>query len=329
MIIVLSQDKGETTTEAVLDWIEALGGDCIRINGEDFHRELRFSFSIKDGKDTLLLRHGEMPQNVPAKAIWFRRWHSQEKFGIDLYTDDHQFSLDVESHLRKELSGVLQALTVAWKSAPWLTSPREIKPNKLEILRIATSIGLNVPATLVTNNKDDLSDFMSKHPEIITKALTESEGFHLSGSLYLTYTAEVLAQDVNTLPQLFFPSLFQEKLQKLYELRVFFLDGDCYTMALFTQKERRSSIDSRNYSRGRPIRGVPYNLPSAMKEKIAELMSRLGLTTGSIDLVYTHDRRYVFLEVNPVGQFEFVSERCNYGLEKKVAQSLIRRAAEI
>ena len=51
-------------------------------------------------------------------------------------------------------------------------------------------------------------------------------------------------------------------------------------------------------------------------------MDNLKLNSGSIDLVYTKDEDYYFLEVNPVGQFAMVSEPCNYYLEKIVAQKL-------
>jgi glutathione synthase/RimK-type ligase-like ATP-grasp enzyme len=51
-------------------------------------------------------------------------------------------------------------------------------------------------------------------------------------------------------------------------------------------------------------------------------MTDLCLDTGSIDIVRTTDGRYVFLEVNPVGQFGMVSVPCNYNLELKVAKYL-------
>ena len=52
-------------------------------------------------------------------------------------------------------------------------------------------------------------------------------------------------------------------------------------------------------------------------------MDNLDLNSGSIDIILTPDNKYVFLEVNPVGQFEQVSFPCNYGLFKEVAEYLI------
>ena len=49
-------------------------------------------------------------------------------------------------------------------------------------------------------------------------------------------------------------------------------------------------------------------------------MSCLGLDSGSIDMVVTKEGDFVFLEVNPVGQFNQVSKPCNYFLEKEISK---------
>jgi D-alanine-D-alanine ligase-like ATP-grasp enzyme len=51
-------------------------------------------------------------------------------------------------------------------------------------------------------------------------------------------------------------------------------------------------------------------------------MNKLDLNCGSIDMIVTPKNEYVFLEVNPVGQFGMVSYPCNYNLEKKIAEYL-------
>ena len=41
-------------------------------------------------------------------------------------------------------------------------------------------------------------------------------------------------------------------------------------------------------------------------------------------MIVTPTNEYVFLEVNPVGQFNFVSELCNYYIEKNIAEFFAR-----
>ena len=54
-------------------------------------------------------------------------------------------------------------------------------------------------------------------------------------------------------------------------------------------------------------------------------MEKVELETGSIDMILTKDGKYVFLEINPVGQFGMVSYPCNYFLEKAIAKTLISK----
>lgn len=49
-------------------------------------------------------------------------------------------------------------------------------------------------------------------------------------------------------------------------------------------------------------------------------MQKTGLDTGSLDMIKTPDNRYVFLEVNPAGNIEMVSDTCNYNIERKIAE---------
>ncbi|MEM9261789.1 MAG: grasp-with-spasm system ATP-grasp peptide maturase, partial [Bacteroidota bacterium] len=60
-------------------------------------------------------------------------------------------------------------------------------------------------------------------------------------------------------------------------------------------------------------------------EKLELLMRKLELNTGSIDLMVSEEGEYYFLEVNPGGQFSAPSERANFNLEKRVAETLIEQ----
>ncbi|MGH9762966.1 MAG: hypothetical protein ACREAC_19250, partial [Blastocatellia bacterium] len=73
------------------------------------------------------------------------------------------------------------------------------------------------------------------------------------------------------------------------------------------------------------VRTVPYRLSCDLESRLAALMKAVNLDTGSIDMVRTVDGRFVFLEVNPVGQFGMVSQPCNYYLERKLAKALAER----
>jgi glutathione synthase/RimK-type ligase-like ATP-grasp enzyme len=156
----------------------------------------------------------------------------------------------------------------------------------------------------------------------------EAEIYQYFGNSYGLYTAEVSEQDVAALPETVFPSLVQAMVEKSWEVRAFYLAGDLYAMAIFSQGDRQTEVDFRRYNRARPNRAVPYRLPGEVAEKLRALMRELAMETGSLDLIRTPDGRHVFLEVNPAGQFGMVSHRCNYRLEKRVAEHLIERSRD-
>ena len=57
--------------------------------------------------------------------------------------------------------------------------------------------------------------------------------------------------------------------------------------------------------------------------KLNKLYKKLDLNTGSTDFMVDKDGNYVFLEINPVGQFQMTSAPCNFNIEQKIANYLV------
>ena len=49
-------------------------------------------------------------------------------------------------------------------------------------------------------------------------------------------------------------------------------------------------------------------------------MKNLYLESGSLDIIVDKEDNYIFLEVNPVGQFDFFRKTCNYHIERDIAK---------
>jgi glutathione synthase/RimK-type ligase-like ATP-grasp enzyme len=115
-----------------------------------------------------------------------------------------------------------------------------------------------------------------------------------------------------------------EYVEKKYEVRVFYIDGESYCLATFSQGDPKTEIDYRRYNKEKPNRNASFLLPGEVQMKLNILMKSLGLKTGSIDLIVTPDDEFVFLEVNPVGQFLNIEELGNYNLCGKIAGYLTK-----
>ena len=315
-----------------MDWLRAWGIPTVRINGGDIDNQSGPCFSISNtGLDSRITIDGVAIDPDAIKVVWFRRWAFNNKhLEVELLANEsHRTSANLYSanrHLNGELRAVSSFLFSILERAAWLGHPSTVSPNKLTVLKLAAELGLDIPDTLVTTSIQDLRQFIEKHKEIISKPAGEVFTCTLDDRAFGAYTSVVPDWLLDQKPwNGCFPSLFQEKLEKKYEIRIFYLDGKFYPMAMFTQQKASTLVDFRRYSLKDPVRTVPYRLPGDLESKLAALMKAVNLDTGSIDMVRTVDGRFVFLEVNPVGQFGMVSQPCNYYLERKLANALVER----
>lgn len=327
MILVLSQAAYEATTDVVQDWIEYLGGDATRLNGEDLTDGSAFAVRLGPGRDDLRLQLGG--REIDGKeigAVWRRRWHTLRGVGAIPGTTPELRQL-AQRHLAAEVTAVSSSVFALLEERPWLSRPMAV--NKVRALRLARRAGLEIPETLVTNRRSEVLAFIDEHGGAITKCASDGEMFpDDEGRSWATYTSVVTREDALALPEAFFPSLLQSKVEKSCELRVFYLDGECWPMAIFSQADEQTAVDFRLYNHARPNRNVPYRLPAEVEAAVHRFMAEMRLDTGSLDLIRTPDGRHVFLEVNPVGQFAMVAEPCNYPLYRRVAEYLIRTEAQ-
>lgn len=326
MILILSQEENELTTEQVLDWLMYYGCEAIRLNGENLLTET-FQWQILENNNQFNFVNSQVILSK-VRVIWYRRWIKYSKNNSMLLANLTAKSLhNVKSHLKFEFGTFSRHFFNSLKNTKWFDTPTLSHLNKLDVLLLANQNGLRIPKTLVTNSKQQLQNFYNDVNRVITKPISEVTYFDNSeGQLYTMQTKEVTNQNVKSLDSMFHPSLFQELIEKKYEIRSFYLNKKFYSMAIFSQTREESKIDFRNYSFSHPDRMTPFKLPSNIEKKLRKVISKIGMTSCSIDMVQSDKNELFFLEINPVGQFGMVSSPCNYYLEKKVANELKKMA---
>ncbi len=329
MILLLSrQDDG--STREVAEWLCALDKEFMRINADDNKNQFVschltqecFTFMINNKNYTF------KPSEI--RSIWHRRsGFSCPDAGYSNYELKRFFfdeSNAVPSHLEgesKQLLSLIYYLLQNRKNTRDIGNPFFNAVNKLVVLKEAGNIGLLVPESYIVTTKAELINLIKKGGKYVTKAIGDGVYRFVDGFGYYSYTEKVTRKFVNTLPDTFFPSLVQEEIEKKFELRIFFLKKKFYSMAIFSNEFEATRTDSRkNASTAFLPRQVPFRLPKDIEAVLLQLMKRMKLNTGSIDMVVTPEEKYYFLEVNPIGQFGMVSKPCNYYLEKEIAKAL-------
>ena len=331
MILLLSHASNEDSTQHVMDWLSYKKADHLRVNGKDLKEQnLEFILSNEDHICNLEL-DGHNTSFDHVDTVWFRRWTWNnkgygEKSPLEKATADlgTQLSNNIKNHLFREFQILSGSFYDFFKEKPWLSHPAFISPNKIKTLNKAKKLGINIPTTLITNRKHILQDFKNKQGRIITKPIKDTMTFEYNKVSSNIFTAEVSQEDIDQSNDIFYPSLFQTLIEKEYELRVFYLDGQCYSMAIFSQSDQQTTVDFRVYNADKPNRNVPYKIPKELETKLGLLMEELKCGTGSIDIIKSKQGEYIFLEVNPVGQLGMTSVPCNYHLEEKIADYLIK-----
>ena len=320
MILILTND-GDLSSDLVQDWLQYYNHPFIRVNTYDFINK-RIKISLTGSKIQCFFEENEFPLEGIG-AVWFR------KYGFFRCSDSYKkicetkkLTEELINHITKEFGKVIDFFNYALRDRNWLTDPKYININKFDVLYQASKCGLNIADSYIINSKDDLKSLTGK---VISKSFLDPilpswGGNHKS----MMYTTVVDKKSFDRLPEKFMPSLVQRTIAKKYELRIFYICGRFYPMAIFSQSDKKTKLDFRNYNWDKPNRYVPCELDVDTRNRLRKLMDNLHLNCGSIDMIKGTDNKLYFLEINPTGQFGMVDFPCNYGLHKIVAEELIR-----
>ena len=316
ILLVISYD--DYSTYKLIKWLKYYKSDFAILSSK--HKIEKTELNIFNSGTGFIIDNGKKFSIESIDSVFFRRGDIVFSF------PDKQLNEAVSKHLHKEADSILEFLIFSLRNNKKI-GDYYYSDNKLIMLETAKSCGLKTPETIVSGSKEKVYSFLNYKKSIITKAIKNGititsikDGIY---STYLNLTNVVSEKDINEMSDDFFSSLFQQTINKKFEIRTFFLKGKCYSMAIFSQDNDKTMFDFRNYDDKEPNRIVPYNLPVDIEDKLRDLMDKLSLNTGSIDLIYTKKGEFVFLEVNPEGQFDTVSESCNYNLSEKIAKELI------
>lgn len=306
MVLILS-NKNDFTTNLVQDWLYYYGKEVTRVNS--YITDLSFK------TDNIFIRSetGEQINLDDVTSFWYRKGKLIKPLNTNHQTIKSEFEIT---------AGYISYLLGGKKGIGHYQ--QAINLNKLIVLQTAKKNGLNIPNTFILDNKEDLLNLLSenKNKKFITKMKTESSMFQFEDTSSIIYTNVLNEKVIESLPEKFAPSLIQEKIEKLIEIRTFFLNDKTWSMAIFSQNDNQTKDDYRRYNNKKPNRNTLFKLPKDIEDKLCSVMNNLNLDTGSIDWILTKDNQYYFLEVNPTGQFSNMSMTCNYPLEKIIAQKL-------
>jgi ATP-GRASP peptide maturase of grasp-with-spasm system len=320
MVLIISSDTDFSTND-VIDWLNFYDVPYKRYSDQheltvkalEFNEKaIHFIFEIG----------GEVYDFNDIKSIWYRRSELRLKTPKYSCTSDIEFDKSIHAQMREEAMITHRLIWDLFKSKS-INIEYDNLISKLNVLKSCSELDIKYPKSLITTSKEKLKEFKSNAGQIITKNINQGCRLNLEDTTFMPFTTEITNKDIEALPEEFAPMFFQEMIIKSFELRIFYLMGQFYSSAIFSQNDSKTKVDFRNYNYDNPNRTPPFQLDVEYEAQLERLMSKIDLNSGSIDVLVDEKGDYYFLEVNPIGQFSQVSYPCNYFLERTFAKQLM------
>ncbi len=222
-----------------------------------------------------------------------------------------------------EASGALSAL---WRVVPWRwinkrERIRTIQDNKLWQQQIAASVGLPVPYTLVSNDPAAHAALANQEGQVLCKTFgyidleTKADLFVYSS---LFGADEILASSTSIEGC---PVFAQKYIPKRYEYRTMVIGERVLSCRIDSQSSDKTKVDWRHYD-FENVAHEAHELSEVVNERLRMFMRAAKLKYGAIDLIETPDGEFVFLEVNPSGQWGWIAHYAGLPIPDTVAEML-------
>ncbi len=258
-----------------------------------------------DGDSVQLCGDSGLDAGCAFDAFWFRRWNAGD-IGESIHPADREFVAREISIYTRGLMELLSERAVAINSvAPALRA--ESKPWQL---LIAKKVGLQTPDTLMSNDPFEIRRFLRSRPQgsFIYKSFYPAN-WQGAGKIATLYTSIVSANDLPSDHMLrYAPGIYQERVSKAFEVRITCMGARLIAVKLDSQNCSGAELDWRSEQRNPALTCEEIDTPDEVARQCRSMLKMMGLRFACFDFVVTPQGRWVFLEVNQMGQFLWIEQ---------------------
>jgi glutathione synthase/RimK-type ligase-like ATP-grasp enzyme len=320
MILCISHSQDFYTIDLVQQHLQKLGYSSWRFNSDEFATTYAMDYILDKAPAQLCLRQGDtVIRAADISGVWYRKLWS-------LKTPE-QLDAAYVPVFGKEYNAALHIFFHALRQVPWInkmSADHAVCENKLWQLQAAQQSGLITPRTVMTNSPDEVKalyeackgDIIMKLHGALSRSMDRKGAF--------LPTTRLGAADLSYLHTLAYcPMIFQEYVPKAYELRIAYVEGVCFAGKIDASQDPGGHTDWR--ASQQTVSWQHDELPVSVQEKLHALMQQLDLSFGAIDMIRRPDGEYVFLEVNPQGEWGMLQKHLGYPIAETIAEKLINK----
>ena len=318
VVLLLTHSGDYFTIDRVIEALSKKGAKPFRFDTDLFPMAVQLIAYLDNHTLSYRIETGEQCiDSEQVRSVWTRRiW--QPHIG-------HKLNPQLQAACVRESLATLNGFFDSLRKARWVDNLHRIgkAEDKLRQLRVATRVGLKIPRTLVTNSPEEVREFFHiLEGKMVAKMLTPLTT-SMQGSSFFMYTSTVKAEDLLDANSLrYSPMVFQEAIPKQRELRAIFVAGKWFVGALDASRYEEKTLDWRRANL-RDCVWTPHELPTEVACKLHNFMAVFGLTFGALDLIQTPDGEYVFLEVNPTGEWGMLERDLGFPIADAIADALL------
>jgi glutathione synthase/RimK-type ligase-like ATP-grasp enzyme len=236
------------------------------------------------------------------------------------------------AHATRTLAGALYSAECLWINRPTGDLTATYKVHQLSLAR---ALGLRTPRTVVTNDPATVRDLARRHRPLVFKllhgALVQPDGVRAT-----VITTVVTDDHLERIDQIrHTPCLFQEYIPKRCEIRLTVVGHTFFPVTIDSQSSPGTAVDWRAAGGDNLTYGDFIPVPDDVVSAVIAMMRRLGIVYGAFDFIVDDAGQWVFLEVNPMGQYLWLEAEVGIPISGAIADHLgaglsaLRRAPRV
>ena len=291
-LVVILSSEDDIHAIAVSDAIRKAYPEfrAITVDGGQFPTQM--SLTIADGHWTIMTQT-ETVSDREVSAVWYRRPKMPRVDPAITDATARKFALN-ESGIALDFLAQSHDYRVVNRIESHFAANR--KPYQLYVAR---QVGLSVPHYAISNDPRQVKRLIDAYGEenVIFKPLTPPSHI-MAETRVLRPEHLAVAEAVR-----YAPIIFQRRVRRKAEYRVTLIGRTMFVHRLVINSAVVRELP--DWRLDPTIESSDATIPTDVEEKLRELMRRLDLEYGAIDLIEDESGDFYFLEVNPQGQFLF------------------------
>jgi len=317
-VLIITNDHDEHAS-AVIRELNKRDVPVFRFHPEDLPHACSVSIEIRDGRIDGEIRNAYHRVGLSdVCAAWFRR--ARNLFADLRGLTPALTSEKLEDYVTGQCRATVSALCEGLDAPLWVGHPHNLRRAEVKALQYAFAhqAGLKTPATLISNDPQRAARFIQALGDrecavkpLLAYGVSNQQGFRLP-------LTTILPADYPLDSVALAPNILQPYIDKAFELRCVVIGDTIFCARLNSQADEATRKDWRA---GNPEHEI-FALPAHIQAAIHRLMASFQINFASMDIIVTPSGEFVFLDLNPNGQWLWLETELGLPLVASMADLL-------